>query len=71
MAQGFIVVTLDEATGNPLEYWDGTAFQPDIDVADFITTKPQARYVAGSNQAQRTDVDVVIKKAESNIDLVP
>ncbi|NWF58121.1 MAG: hypothetical protein HXY43_02070 [Fischerella sp.] len=69
MAAGFIVVTLDQTTGDPDQYWDGTQFQPDIDLADFITTKAEARYVAGSNQAVRTDVDVVYKAAESNITL--
>ncbi|RAM50395.1 MAG: hypothetical protein C6Y22_17520 [Hapalosiphonaceae cyanobacterium JJU2] len=71
MAAGFVVVTLDEVTGNPAEYWDGTQFQADIDLADFITTKTEARYVAGSNQAVRTEVDVVYKAAESDIILVP
>lgn len=70
-AQGFIVVKLDNTTGNPTEFWDGTAFQADVNVADFIPTKPEARYVAGSNQAQDTSVDIVVKKAESTVTLVP
>jgi hypothetical protein len=71
MAQGFVVVTLDDATGLPVEFWDGTAFQTDLDLADFIATKPEARYIAGSNQAVRTDVDVVIKAANVDITLAP
>ncbi|PHJ59448.1 hypothetical protein VF14_27080 [Nostoc linckia z18] len=69
MAAGFVVVTLDDE-GDPAEYWDGTAFQADVDLADFITTKTEARYVAGSNQAVRTDVDVVYKAATQDISLV-
>jgi hypothetical protein len=71
MAQGFVVVTLDEATGLPAEFWDGTAFQADLDLADFIATKPEARYIAGSNQAVKTNVDVVIKAANVDITLAP
>ncbi len=71
MAAGFVVVTLDEATGDPAEYWDGTQFQADLDLADFIATKTEARYVAGSNQAVRTDVDIIYKPATVTISLTP
>ncbi|BAZ36964.1 hypothetical protein NIES4101_28850 [Calothrix sp. NIES-4101] len=71
MALGFVIVKLDEVTGDPAEYWDGSAFVADIDTADFIPTKPEARYVQGSTQAQDTSVDIVLREAESNIDLVP
>lgn len=70
MAQGFVVATLDD-DGDPVEFWDGTSFQVDLDLADVIATKPQARYVAGSNQAVRTDVDVVIKSVNVDVTLVP
>lgn len=70
MAQGFVIVTLED-DGDLAEYWDGTSFQADLDLADVISTKPQARYIAGSNQAIRTDVDVVIKSVNVDVTLVP
>jgi hypothetical protein len=70
MAQGFIVVQINDQ-GTPTAYWNGTAFVEEIDSSDFMETKPEARYVQGSTQAADTSVDIVVKAAESNIELLP
>lgn len=69
MALGFIVVKVDE-NNVPTEFWNGTAFEAEIDVADFVATKPEARFLQGSLQAQDTSVDIVFKAAETNVTLV-
>lgn len=69
MAQGFIVTKLN-TDGNPVEYWNGTAFVSEIDSSDFIETKPEARYIQGSTQAQDTENDIAIRDAEVNVTLI-
>ncbi|MEM7712022.1 MAG: hypothetical protein AAF349_00260 [Cyanobacteria bacterium P01_A01_bin.68] len=69
MAVGFIVVRLDD-TGTPDAYWDGTDFVASVDSSDFIETKPEARYIQGSTQAQSTEQDIVVRDAETTVTLL-
>lgn len=69
MALGFVVVKVDENNA-PTEYWDGTSFQAEVDLSDFVATKPEARFLQGSLQAQDTSVDIVIRAAQTDIALV-
>jgi hypothetical protein len=66
MAVGFVVVQLDD-NGAITGYWDGSVFVPDVDLAEFYATKPNARYVQGSTQSQAINTDIVIKNATQDI----
>lgn len=61
--EGFIVVEIDEATGDGISAWDGTVLQDQLGASTFYPIKENARFVAGTIQSQYPEKAIVIASA--------
>lgn len=67
----YIVVALDPVDGVTITgYWNGSIFQPDINLSDVMSDLPNARFIQGSVQSQSTGFDVEYREATVTVALV-
>lgn len=67
--QGFVLVSLDEQSGEIVEFWTGTTFDLDVSKAQFVMDKTEARTMAGRLQTARPDAEYKAVPATMTISL--
>lgn len=69
MPDGFVIVSREEGTGTVNGIWNGSALQPDLQEAAFITERDTARALFGSIQSQYSDREISLERATQGITL--
>lgn len=67
--EGYIVVEINEETGDAVAVWDGATLQEELGAATFYPLKENARFVAGTLQSQYPEREVTIAPARQTYTL--
>ncbi|MCL1474422.1 hypothetical protein [Argonema antarcticum] len=62
MAKGFVVAEIEESTGTPTGFWNGSVFV-ELESAVFYSNKPDSKYAFGYAQSGYPEKDVSILPA--------
>ena len=71
MAQGFLVVELDESSNAPIAFWNGTVLQEDMQTSILYLNRADARLVLGALQSQYPEKEMTLQPAAQTIQLTP
>lgn len=66
---GYIIVGLNEETGEPEKFWNGIVFESTIEQSQFLTDKVAARKAVGDIQSKNSNLEVKLVPASLAIAL--
>ena len=63
MKEGFVVAELNEESGSPIGFWNGSVFVDSLNEAAFYPTKVDGKYAFGYAQAGYADKEISLLPA--------